>query len=117
MRFNKSVIERVPLAVVFLASLTIPAMISGAELGDAKRGLAYAQKTCAKCHAVERGDMFSPTMIAPTFGSIANTPGINERALVVWLQSSDHATMPNLILAQQDLDDVVAYIMSLRAQK
>ena len=117
MRFNKSVIGRAPLAVVFLASLTIPAMVSGAELGDAKRGLAYAQKTCAKCHAVERGDMFSPTMIAPTFSSIANTPGINERALVVWLQSSDHATMPNLILAQQDLDDVVVYIMSLRAQK
>ena len=45
------------------------------------------------------------------------TPGINERALIVWFQSSDHATMPNLILAQKDLDDVVAYILSLRAHK
>jgi mono/diheme cytochrome c family protein len=86
-------------------------------LGDAKRGLAYAEKTCANCHAVERGDIFSPAMIAPTFSSIANTPGMNERALVVWLQSSDHSTMPNLILAQQDLDDVVAYIMSLHGPK
>ena len=59
----------------------------------------------------------SPTMIAPTFSAIAETPGINERALIVWFQSSDHATMPNLILAQKDLDDVVAYILSLRAQK
>ena len=61
--------------------------------------------------------MFSPTMIAPTFSTIAETPGINERALIVWFQSSDHATMPNLILAQEDLDDVVAYILSLRAHK
>jgi hypothetical protein len=35
----------------------------------------------------------------------------------VWLQSSEHSTMPNLVLAQQNLDDVVAYIMSLREQK
>ena len=55
--------------------------------------------------------------IAPTFTAVAETPGINERALIVWFQSSDHATMPNLILDQKDLDDVVAYILSLRAQK
>jgi mono/diheme cytochrome c family protein len=88
-----------------------------AQLGDPQRGLAYAKKNCAKCHAVEAGDMFSPTMIAPTFSAVAETPGMNERALLVWFQSSDHATMPNLILAQKDLDDVVAYILSLRAKK
>ena len=44
-------------------------------------------------------------------------PGMNERALIVWFQSSDHETMPNLILAPGDLDDVVAYIVSLRARK
>ena len=92
-------------------------MVCGAELGDPKRGLAYAQKTCAKCHAVERGDMFSPTMIAPNFRAVADTPGMNERALLVWFQSSDHATMPNLMPTSGDLDDVVAYIMSLHAQK
>jgi hypothetical protein len=56
-------------------------------------------------------------MIAPTFSAVADTPGMTERALFVWLQSSDHATMPNLMIAPGDLDDVVAYIMSLRARK
>jgi hypothetical protein len=61
--------------------------------------------------------MISPTMIAPTFTAVADTPGMNERALVVWFQSSDHETMPNLMLAPGDLDDVVAYIVSLRTRK
>jgi hypothetical protein len=117
MHVFKSVIGQAALTAVLLTSLANPPPVCAVELGDAKRGLAYAEKTCAKCHAVERGDIFSPTMIAPTFSSIANTPGINERALVVWLQSSDHPTMPNLVPAQQDLDDVVAYIVSLREQK
>jgi mono/diheme cytochrome c family protein len=102
---------------VAVAGVLACASVYAAEVGNPQRGLAYAQKNCAKCHAVEAGDMFSPTMIAPTFSTIAETPGINERALIVWFQSSDHATMPNLILAQEDLDDVVAYILSLRAHK
>ncbi len=102
---------------VAVAGVLACASVYAAEVGNPQRGLAYAQKNCAKCHAVEAGDMFSPTMIAPTFSTIAETPGINERALIVWFQSSDHATMPNLILAQEDLDDIVAYILSLRAHK
>ena len=61
--------------------------------------------------------MFSSTMIAPTFSTVADTRGMNERALVVWFQSSDHETMPNLMIAPGDLDDVVAYIVSLRTRK
>ncbi len=117
MHVFRSLIGQAALTAVLLTCLANPPLVCAVELGDAKRGLAYAEKTCAKCHAVERRDVFSPTMIAPTFSSIANTPGMNERALVVWLQSSDHSTMPNLILAQQDLDDMVAYIVSLREQK
>ncbi len=64
---------------------------------------------------MEDGQQASPNIKAPTFGAVANTPGMNDRALVVWLQSSDHATMPNLMIAPEDLDNVVAYIMSLRA--
>ena len=104
-------------AVVVLAAIAVPPIVCAAELGDSKRGLVYAKKACAKCHAVEAGDMFSPTMIAPTFSAVADTPGMTERALFVWLQSSDHATMPNLMIAPGDLDDVVAYIMSIRARK
>jgi mono/diheme cytochrome c family protein len=103
--------------VLILASIAVAPFVCAAEGGDAQRGHAYAKKVCAKCHAVEGGDMISPTMIAPTFTAVADTAGMNERALIVWFQSSDHETMPNLMLAPGDLDDVVAYIVSLRTRK
>jgi mono/diheme cytochrome c family protein len=104
-------------AALLLALIAVAPIVCAAEGGDAQRGHAYAKKVCAKCHTVEGGDMISPTMIAPTFTAVADTPGMNERALVVWFQSSDHETMPNLMLAPGDLDDVVAYIVSLRTRK
>jgi len=104
-------------AVLGVILMGMPRILCAAEVGDPGRGLVYAKKVCAVCHAVEAGDKFSPTMMAPTFDAVAGTPGMNERALVVWLQSSDHGSMPNLMLASEDRDDVVAYIMSLRAQK
>ena len=72
-------------AALVLASIAVAPIVCAAEVGDAQRGHAYAKKVCAKCHAVEAGDMFSPTMIAPTFSAVADTPGMNERALLVWL--------------------------------
>jgi mono/diheme cytochrome c family protein len=103
-------------AAVALALIALTGIVCAAEVGDPQRGLAYAKKVCAECHAVEAGHEVSPNIMAPSFGAVAGTPGMNARALVVWLQSSDHATMPNLMIASGDLDNVVAYIMSLRAR-
>jgi mono/diheme cytochrome c family protein len=95
--------------------LFVPVSAGAAELGDVAAGHAYAKKVCAACHGVERGEKFSPELLAPNFDEIAAAPGMNERALQVWLQSSDHENMPNLMLTQEAVDNVVAYIMSLRA--
>ncbi len=54
----------------------------------------------------------SPLPQAPTFQSVADTPGMTEMALTVWMQSS-HPTMPNIILKSDELRNVVAYIRSL----
>jgi len=95
---------------------TILAAADSEEFGDARKGLAYAQKACAGCHAVQRGQTISPNPAAPTFKSAANTPGMTALALTVWLRTS-HPTMPNLIIEPNDMDDVIAYIMSLREKK
>ena len=50
---------------------------------------------------------------ATPFQTVANAPGMTEMALTVWLQTS-HPTMPNIILEQDDLRNVVAYIRSLK---
>ena len=99
-------------AALVLVSIAAAPIVCAADLGDPQRGLAYAEKACAECHTVEAGGELSPNIMAPGFGTVAEIPGMNDRALVVWLQSSDHATMPNLMIVPGDLDDVVAYIMS-----
>ena len=48
--------------------------------------------------------------------TIANTKGMTGRALTVWLQTS-HPNMPNLIVAAEDRDDLIAYILSLRDKR
>ena len=102
-------------AAVALVGLAVSGIVYAADMGDPQRGLVYAKKACSECHAVEEGEV-SPNIKAPNFGAVADSPGMTERALVVWLQSSHHATMPNFMIAPDDLDNVIAYIMSLRAR-
>jgi tetratricopeptide (TPR) repeat protein len=86
------------------------------DIGDAGKGLSYARKVCASCHNVLRSEGVSPNSRAPTFKKIANTPGMSVTALTVWSRTS-HPTMPNLIIEPNDMDDLIAYILSLRDQR
>lgn len=86
------------------------------DIGDASKGLVYARKVCAQCHNVSRDDAVSPNSRAPTFRQVANTPGMSITALTVWSRSS-HPTMPNLIIEPNDMDDLIAYILSLKDRK
>jgi mono/diheme cytochrome c family protein len=87
------------------------------EVGNAKRGLALAQTSCAECHVIRAGAP-GPSLAntAPSFVKLANTPGVNAMALYVALQTS-HKQMPNLILPTNERDDVVAYILTLKRPK
>jgi tetratricopeptide (TPR) repeat protein len=83
------------------------------DTGDAGKGLTYAQRICSECHNVLRSDAASPHRQAPAFKKIANTPGMTVTALTVWSRTT-HPTMPNLIIDPNDMDDLIAYILSLR---
>ena len=87
--------------------------VSAVELGDSVRGSEYAQSVCAECHAVLPENEISPNAAAPSFKSIANNPGMSRTALIVWFQSP-HPTMPQLVLEAEDLDNTIAYILSLK---
>ena len=85
------------------------------EIGDPERGRDFAASMCADCHWVGEDDIPSPNQDAPSFKSVAEMPSTTRTALVVWFQSS-HPTMPNLVLNQDEGDDVIAYILSLKPQ-
>lgn len=84
-----------------------------AEHGDAAAGQQLAQAQCAQCHAVGKGNTASPNQAAPPFSDIAASPGLTAMAVHVWLRSP-HRNMPNIHLGDEDKDNVVAYLLSLR---
>ncbi|MGZ5824021.1 MAG: c-type cytochrome, partial [Hyphomicrobium sp.] len=94
--------------------LAVPACARAQEVGDPQAGHEYAKKVCAECHAVERGEKESPYLDLPSFQTVADSAGITERALAVWL-TNPHPNMPDFILPQADRDNVIAYIISLKS--
>jgi tetratricopeptide (TPR) repeat protein len=86
------------------------------DIADARRGLDYARKVCAACHNVSGSNAPSPSSKAPSFKHVANLPGTSLAALTVWSRTP-HSSMPNLIVEPKDMDDVIAYILSLKDRK
>jgi mono/diheme cytochrome c family protein len=86
--------------------------LNAQQIGDLEEGRRLAQADCAQCHGVGK-NAYSSNPAAPTFDDIANTPGMTGRALTVALRTS-HRDMPNLIIKGHDVEDLVAYILSLK---
>lgn len=82
--------------------------------GDAVAGLAYARAICADCHDVEREWDELAAFYGPPFIDVAAMPTTTEMSLRVFLRTP-HEDMPNLILSEKDTDNVIAYILSLKA--
>jgi hypothetical protein len=76
-------------------------------------GRTYAEAACASCHAVIAGQTRSPNPKAPTFDMIANLPGMTLMALNAVLHTS-HETMPNLIIESGRIEDLSAYLHTLK---
>jgi mono/diheme cytochrome c family protein len=101
----------IPLLAATLLLLSAAALAQ--EQGDATQGLVYAKQVCAECHTVVPGGGLSDVVDAKSFKSIANRPGMSAMAIGVWMQS-EHETMPHIVPAPHDLNDVIAYIVSLK---
>ena len=100
------------LAIVMTLGVTGHATAQDADIAAGK---AYATEICAECHAIRQSEDNSPLLEATPFQQVANTPGMTELALSVWLQTS-HPTMPNIVLEQDDMRNVIAYIRSLKGK-
>jgi mono/diheme cytochrome c family protein len=106
--------RRIITAAAGLSALALGTLTSQADgIGNPARGLEFAQANCAGCHAILKDETESPNPDSPAFAAVAATPGITRTALSVFLQSP-HPTMPNLIVAGDDADNLIAYILSLK---
>jgi hypothetical protein len=85
------------------------------QIGGAERGLRYAESICSPCHAVHANQIHSPVKRATPFQLVADTSGMTANALTAWLQTS-HPTMPNVIMTDENMRNVIEYILSLKTR-
>jgi len=104
--------ERMICLATFLA-LSVAASPVRAQ-GNSKEPPALAQQVCSECHAILRGQVRSPNSKSPTFVELATAPGMTATALLVAL-TTPHAGMPMFILTTEQRENVIAYILSLKA--
>ena len=91
------------------------------DAGVPEAGYEVAGRNCASCHAIlpGQGTLDNPprlpfeAQVPLPFEDIANPPGITEMALFAWMGTS-HPSMPNIVLEDGELRDLVAYILSLK---
>jgi mono/diheme cytochrome c family protein len=78
----------------------------------AERGLHFAQRACAGCHALDAGQ--SPNGGAPTFAilQIRFTPIALERRLAE-ISAHGHYEMPPVFISRDEAKDIAAYIGSI----
>jgi mono/diheme cytochrome c family protein len=101
------------LVSAFLAALCVVGTRAEAQDETWQRGKVIAEQICSECHAITKGQPRSPNGLAPTFETVATTPGMTTIALTAALRTS-HRTMPNIILSDEQLRGVIAYITSLK---
>ncbi len=100
------------LALVLL--LAQPAAAQGqTPPGDPSAGRQLAETWCANCHLTGPDQRSATSNGAPTFAAIAKMPAMTPAALGAFLRAP-HDRMPDLHLSGTNIDDVVAYIATLR---
>jgi mono/diheme cytochrome c family protein len=109
----RKLIGMVPMVHFVIAIWAMAGSLQAAQVGSAERGLRLAREACAECHLVVKEAGRSTNPDAPTFEAIANTRGLTSAALTAVLRSS-HSTMPNIVIKGDEINDIVAYILSLK---
>ncbi len=99
-----------------VALLVIGAHVLPARAGedeDIAKGGELAQSLCAQCHLNEgQGEKQGP-MGVPGFVAVANRPDQTFGGIVRWLKAVP-PMMPDHHLTLDEIDDLAAFIMSLR---
>ncbi|MBT6119729.1 MAG: cytochrome c [Rhodospirillaceae bacterium] len=102
------------LALCLLAAAILaprPAPAADVLPGDVGAGRELADRWCTACHVTE--GLSKGTDAAPTFRFIANRKDRTAGEMEAWLVDP-HPVMPDLKLSRTQIDDLIAYIESLK---
>jgi len=85
---------------------------SGASAADATNGSALARVWCSSCHVMPGAAPQTVPQGPPSFRMVAQS-GKSAEQLRTFLMKP-HGSMPNLTLSRGEIDDLIAYIGSIR---
>jgi mono/diheme cytochrome c family protein len=100
------------LAIAGLSLMALP-VAAQQPPGDPVAGGSIAQRGCAQCHVTGANASQAAVNGVPTFIGLARDPSIDIARLRGFMQAP-HPSMPDLALTRREIDDVTAYILSLR---
>ena len=83
---------------------------------DIANGKVIAQVWCGNCHRVDPADPRGAHDATPSFETIARKKSTTAASLAAFLKTQ-HGGMPDLTLSRNEIDDVSAYILSLRSAR
>ncbi len=108
------------LSLTLISAAIAPAFAQETSSARITAGRDVALKICANCHVVAR-EQAEPILkpAAPGFAEIARRPDMTEAALKNFLakphgEARRTSRMPGFMLSEQQIDDVVAYLVSLK---
>lgn len=100
------------LSGLVLAGVAVEPAAAQSMRGNAEAGRLYAVNMCTGCHSVVP-ETDGVGLFAPDFTRIARSPTTTRASLRAYLRS-DHDLMPNFNLKPDEVENIVAYIASLR---
>ena len=80
---------------------------------DVEGGSNIAKRWCADCHTIERTPPRARADSVSSFVDIAARPGTSKLSLYASM-TAEHGRMPNFSLTNAEMNDLSAYILSLR---
>lgn len=102
-----------PAIVTFAALVSFLMIVAPAAAGDAMVGKRIAERWCVSCHVIAPSSVTRTTAGVPTFMAIARDPAKTDQRLRLFL-TDPHPPMPNFHLSRLEMDDLIAYIRSLK---
>ncbi len=106
-------IGRLSSIVILIFTAAVIFTGDSAMAGDPMAGADLAKRWCTSCHAT--GNSAAARDIGPSFVEIANNPNRTDGRLRSWLVNP-HPPMPNPGLTRIEIEDVIAYLASLRTK-
>src|SRR5579872_5541496 len=99
---------------VAFALAVLPALASfQAAAQDVDNGHALAKQWCSNCHVVDQAQREGQAGGLPSFAAVANRPEVSMQSLRA-VMTAQHGRMPDFSLTTREMNDLGAYILSLR---